>query len=46
MDVKTSSGNIALKMVKGCKNKDHIEENAAMIWERLKNRYELHYATD
>ena len=27
-------------MVKGCKNKDYTEGNAAMAWERLKNKYE------
>ena len=40
IDVRTSSGKVAFNMVKGCKNKDYTEGNAAMAWERLKNKYE------
>ena len=40
IDVRTSSGKVAFSMVKGCKNKDYTEGNAAMAWERLKNKYE------
>jgi hypothetical protein len=40
IDVRTISGKVAFNMVKGCKNKDYTEGNAAMAWERLKNKYE------
>ena len=39
-NVKTSSGKVAFNMVKGCKNKDYAEDNAAMAWKRLKNKFE------
>jgi hypothetical protein len=40
IDVKTSNGKIALRLVKGCKSKDYPDGNAATAWERLKNTYE------
>jgi hypothetical protein len=40
IDVKTSSGTVTFSMEKGCKNKNYSEGNAAMAWERLKNKYE------
>jgi hypothetical protein len=40
IDVRTSSSNVAFNMAKGCKNKDYTEGDAAMSWERLKNKYE------
>jgi hypothetical protein len=40
MDVKTSSGKAVFNMVHECKNLDHTEGNAAIDWERLKNKYE------
>jgi hypothetical protein len=40
INVRSSSGKLAFKMMKGCRNKDYIEDNAAMAWARLKNKYE------
>ena len=40
IDVKTSNGKIAFNIVKGCKNKDYPDGNAASAWEKLKNKYE------
>jgi hypothetical protein len=40
INVKTSSGIVIFNMMKGCKNKDYTEGNAAMTQERLKNKYE------
>jgi hypothetical protein len=40
IDVKTSNGKIAFNIVKGCKNKDYPDSNAAGAWEKLKNKYE------
>ena len=37
IDVMTSSGKVAFNMVQ---ERDHNEGNAAMAWERLKNKYE------
>jgi gag-polypeptide of LTR copia-type len=38
--VKTSNGKIAFNIVKGCKGKDYPDGNAAVAWEKLKNKYE------
>jgi GH15 family glucan-1,4-alpha-glucosidase len=40
IDVKTSSGKVAFNLIKGCKSKDYPDSNAALAWERLKNKYE------
>ena len=40
IDVKTSSGNVAFNIVKGCKSKDYPDGNSFTAWERLKNKYE------
>jgi hypothetical protein len=40
IDAKTNNGKVGFNMVKGYKNKDHPGRNAAMAWERLKNKYE------
>jgi hypothetical protein len=40
IDDKTSSGKVAINLVKGCKNKDYADGNASMAWERLKNNLE------
>ena len=40
IDVKNSSGKIAFNLVKGCKSKDYIDGNAALAWERLRNKFE------
>jgi hypothetical protein len=40
ISLRTGSGKMAFKMVKGCKNKHYTEVNKAMTWERLKNNYE------
>ena len=37
---KTSSGKVAFNLVKACKNKDYVDDNAFMAWERLKNKFE------
>jgi hypothetical protein len=39
-DVKASSGKISFNLVKGCKSMDYPDGNAAIAWERLKNKYE------
>jgi gag-polypeptide of LTR copia-type/Zinc knuckle len=39
IDVKTSNGKIAFNIVKGCKSKDHPGGNAAIAWDKLKNKY-------
>jgi gag-polypeptide of LTR copia-type len=39
IDVKTSKGKFAFNIVKGCKSKDHPDGNAAMAWDKLKNKY-------
>jgi hypothetical protein len=41
INVKTSSGKVAFNLIKGCKSKDYPDGNAAIAWERLKNKYEL-----
>jgi hypothetical protein len=40
IDVKASSGTIAFNLVTGCNSKDYPDGNAAIAWERLKNKYE------
>jgi hypothetical protein len=40
IDDKISSRKVAFKFVKGCKNKDYVDGNASMAWERLKNKFE------
>ena len=40
IDDKTSSGKVAFNLVKACKNKDYVDGNAFMAWERLKNKFE------
>ena len=40
VDIKTSSGKVAFNFIKGCKSKDYPDGNAALVWERLKNKYE------
>jgi hypothetical protein len=39
IDVKTSNGKIAFNIVIGCKSKDHPDSNAAMAWDKDKNKY-------
>jgi len=40
IDDKTSNGKVAFNLVKGCKNKDFVDGNASMAWERLRNKFE------
>ena len=40
IDDKTSNGKVAFNLVKGCKNKDYVNGNASMAWERLRNKFE------
>jgi len=40
IDDKSSSGKVAFNLVKGCKNKDYVDGNASMAWERLRNKFE------
>ena len=40
IDFKTNNGKIAFNIVKGCKSKDHPHGNAAISWEKLKNKFE------
>ena len=40
IDDKTSSGKVEFNLVKACKNKDYVDGNAFMAWERLKNKFE------
>jgi gag-polypeptide of LTR copia-type len=39
IDVKTSNRKITFNIVKGCKSKDHPQGNAAIAWNKLKNKY-------
>jgi hypothetical protein len=39
INVKTSNGKIAFTIVKRCKSKDHPDGNAAITWDKLKNKY-------
>jgi hypothetical protein len=40
IDVKASHGEIAFKIVKGCKSKNFFDGNAVIAWEKFKNKYE------
>jgi hypothetical protein len=40
IDVRPSSGKKAFNMVKGCKNLDFTQGHEAILWERLKKKYE------
>jgi hypothetical protein len=40
INVGTISIKVAFNMIKGCKNKNYKEDNAAMVWERFENKYE------
>jgi hypothetical protein len=40
IDDKTSNGKVAFNLVKGFKNRDYADGNAAMAWERLRNKFE------
>jgi hypothetical protein len=40
IDDKSSNGKVAFNLVKGCKNKDYVDGNASMAWERLRNKFE------
>jgi hypothetical protein len=40
IDVKTSIGKVAFNLIKGCKSKYYPDDNAAIAWERIKNKYE------
>jgi Reverse transcriptase (RNA-dependent DNA polymerase)/gag-polypeptide of LTR copia-type/Zinc knuckle len=40
IDDKTSNGKVAFNLVKGCKNKDFVDGNASMAWDRLRNKFE------
>jgi hypothetical protein len=40
IDDKTSSGKVALNLVKDCKNIDYADGNPSMAWERLRNKTE------
>jgi hypothetical protein len=40
MDVKKASGKVAFNIVKGCKSKEYEDGNAAIAWERLRNKYQ------
>ena len=40
IDDKTSNGKVAFNLVKGCKNKDFVDGNANLAWERLRNKFE------
>jgi hypothetical protein len=40
IDIKTSSGKVALNLIKGCKSKNYPDGNAAVAWKRPKNKYE------
>jgi hypothetical protein len=39
IDMKTSNGKIAFKIVKGYKRKDYPDGDAAIAWEKVKNKY-------
>jgi hypothetical protein len=40
IDVKSNNCKIVFNFVKGCKNKDYPDSNAASAWEKHKNKYE------
>jgi hypothetical protein len=39
IDIKTRSGKVAFNLIKGYKSKNYPDGNAAVAWERLKNKY-------
>jgi hypothetical protein len=43
IDDKISSGKVALKPKKGCKNKDYGDINASISWKRLRNKFDPSY---
>ena len=40
IDDKTRNGKVAFNLVKGCKNKDFVDGNANLAWERLRNKFQ------
>jgi hypothetical protein len=40
IDFNTSTGKVAFNLIKGDKSKDYPGGNAAVAWERLKNKHE------
>jgi hypothetical protein len=40
LDVKASNGKIAFNIIRGWKIKDYSDDNGAIAWERLKDKYE------
>jgi hypothetical protein len=40
IDVNTCSGKVAFNIIRGFKTKDYPDDNGAIAWERLKNKYE------
>jgi hypothetical protein len=40
MDVKKATGKVAFQIIRGCKTKEYEDRNAAVAWERLKNKYQ------
>jgi hypothetical protein len=40
ISVKNSSGKVVFNIFKGCKSKEYPDGNAAIAWERLKNKHE------
>jgi hypothetical protein len=44
IDDKTSSAKVEFNLVKGFKNKDCVDGNAIMAWQRLRNKFELSFA--
>jgi hypothetical protein len=39
IDIKASSGKVAFHIIRGYKAKDYPDDNDAITWERLKNKY-------
>jgi hypothetical protein len=40
IDTKSSEGKVAFNLVKGCKSKEYPDSNAAIAWERLRNKFD------
>jgi hypothetical protein len=40
IDTKSREGKVAFNLVRGCKSKEYPDGNAAIAWERLKNKFE------
>jgi hypothetical protein len=40
IDDKTRNGKVVFKFVKCCKNKDFVDGNASMDWDRLRKKFE------